>query len=791
MMFRTCLVASCVLALAAGCGGNKKGNNPNGNGGECSTGVDFDGDGYGVGCEAGPDCNDADADYNVDCCFDGNEFTGCPCDGGDEARSCFDGDPSLAGVGACTEGTRTCLETNTWSACEGGVPPRMEFCDGGADNDCDGDSDEGVLNACGNCMAGCDTSSVGDGTPFPTEDDDPNVDQTGTGLNPDGDIVLDSAQVETFFLWIANDGEGTVSKINTRTGDEVGRYPAVVKSNGRLIEGLCPDGCDPANVPDWDDMNGSDATNRPSRTAIDAFGDCWLANRAHGPSSGAHQSTATKYMNRTGADPMDLAAAIDPASSDCRDFNGNGVIDTSRDLSGDGKIDPTLTGANQEFFPDDECVVATVMLGDDITSGEKGARALAIDAGGYDVDFGGPDPSNPGNAWIGMYSESAFYRVTLKFNGLAPEATTIRAPTTGTLPGDVHPYGAAIDSQGIVWAPGREEGDELVGIRSDSTDFDDPALTFVEESAGDYLHDVPVGNNYGIVIDLQDNVWLGGWTSESIHRYDPVAKVWTDWQVDDGNVRGMAIDLNGYIWAAISTGGKVARIPADAAAGAGYVVYDVNAATTGGGTGPVGVGVDFDGQVWLVNRGTSNVSKLTIDVANDLDGDGKIGDPEGVTMGAPISNLVATNYDYDDYASNPAGENDARPYTYSDFTGLSLRAVTRPAGQYSIAMQGCPGGTEADWQAIEFDADVPLNTSVEVFVQVGNDLATLDQQPFYGPWTVSPADLDMPAPMSGQEAPPDGVFLRVTFILSNTDNTSTPIVKSYNVEWSCPSEGVD
>lgn len=781
MKLRLSFVILAVLALAVGCGGKKKGN-PNGNGGDCANGSDFDGDGYGVGCEAGPDCNDADANYNVDCCFDGNEFAGCPCSGG-EPRACFDGDPSLAGVGACTEGTRTCLETNTWSACEGGVAPRGEFCDNGADNDCDGDADEGVLNACGNCMAGCDTSSVGDGTPFPTEDDDPNVNQNGTGLNPDGDIVLDAGQIETYFMWIANDGDGTaanrggtVTKIDTRTGREVARYPSVVK-DARLIAGNCgPSGaadCNAAAVPDYDDNDGTDADNRPSRTAIDAFGDCWVANRAH--SNGSHQATITKFYNDTGAEVVALTEDITTAVSGCRDRNGDGIIQTSRDLNDDGVI--STAPAAGEFFADDECVAATVMIG---TLGGN-ARGLAIDAGGFDVDFGGPDPSNPGNAWVGMFGDQVFYRVTLKFNGLQPEATATRVPETGTLPDTHEPYGAAIDSNGVLWAVDRYDNRvRVVGIRTDAADFGDPVQTYVDSMGGLDYHQGPSGSeNYGIVVDLDDKIWIAGWDTDVVNRYDPATGVWTTFTTGR-TMRGMAIDLNGYVWSASSDGGNVIRIPANAVDNTNVLTYDVDAATGTSANGPVGVGVDFDGQVWLINRSTSNASKLAIDVAQDLDGDGIVGDPVGVTVGDKTGNLSATVH--------PVGPT---PYTYSDFTGLSLRAVTRPSGSYSIAMQGCPGGTEADWQGLVFDAEVPLNTEVQVFVQVGNDLATLEGQPFFGPWTESPMDLDMPAPMSGQQAPPDGSFIRVTFVLVSEDRISTPIIKSYNVEWTCPNEGVD
>ncbi|MBT8491558.1 MAG: hypothetical protein KJO07_00750, partial [Deltaproteobacteria bacterium] len=725
---------------------------------------------------------------------------------------CFDGDPALAGVGACTRGTRSCLEgTNTWSACEGSAAPRFEVCNDGRDDDCDGTADEGVLNACGNCLAGCGTTGVGD-DPFPTEDDDPNVDQTGTGLDPNGDIILDSAQVETYFLWIANSGEGTVSKIDTRTGQEVARYPSVVKSNGRLIVGDCngaggDKGCDASKVPNWD-ASGGLGNNNPSRTAIDAFGDCWVGNRAHSGGVTGEQSTATKFFNNTGVDPENIAADIPAAASDCRDFDGDGTITTSRDINGDGKIDIGATGANQEFFPDDECVAATVMLGEQLTASSTaaGARALAIDAGGFNVDFGGPDPNNPGNAWVGMFQESAFYRVTLGFTGNTPVASTARVPETGTITSvtgatDFKPYGAAIDSKGVVWAPSRGADDELVAFRSDSADFGDLALTFVPEDTNDYVYGVPSGNNYGIVIDLEDRIWLGGWTSQHVTRYDPEAALgsrWTQWPVNDGRVRGMAIDVNGYVWAAISATGdnstqisKAIRIPADTADTVNYLVYDLETAAGGAAGGSIGIGVDFDGQVWTVNQDNSNVTKLSIDTANDLDGDGLVGDPLGVTVGNKTGNITATKYLYDSENGN-----NAAPYTYSDFTGLSLRAVTRPSGLYSIAMQGCPGEAEADWRGVSFDAVIPNTaTAVQVFVQVGNDLATLKDQPSYGPWTVSPIDLDSPAPSPpapmGQGVVPDGAYLRLTFVLISEDRISTPIVRGYNVDWTCPSSGIE
>ena len=179
-------------------------------------------------------------------------------------------------------------------------PGAAELCDQ-IDNNCDGEIDEGVGSSCGNCDPSCNEVSVG---PEGEEDfslDDEN--SSGVGPDDDGYLQLDQEEIKLAFIWIANSGENTVSKLDTETGKEVGRY------------NIC------AN---------------PSRTSVDLYSDVWAACRNDGG-----------------------VGKVIAYEKNCIDKNNNGQIDTSTDLNGDGKIQ-----AN-EMYPkgQDECVKFTVYPG--------------------------------------------------------------------------------------------------------------------------------------------------------------------------------------------------------------------------------------------------------------------------------------------------------------------------------------------------------------------------------------------------------------------------------------------
>lgn len=64
--------------------------------------------------------------------------------------SCYSGPAGTEGIGVCRKGSALCMAAGKLGVCEGELVPENELCDGD-DNDCDGQTDEGVTNACGGC----------------------------------------------------------------------------------------------------------------------------------------------------------------------------------------------------------------------------------------------------------------------------------------------------------------------------------------------------------------------------------------------------------------------------------------------------------------------------------------------------------------------------------------------------------------------------------------------------------------------------------------------------------------
>ncbi len=106
-----------------------------------------------------------DGPAKPDLAADGGGDKGCT----SGARPCYTGKAGTKGVGLCKAGTQTC-KGGVWSACVGQVKPVAELCDN-LDNDCDGNKDDSLTNPCytgkagtkgvGACKGGLQTCAAG------------------------------------------------------------------------------------------------------------------------------------------------------------------------------------------------------------------------------------------------------------------------------------------------------------------------------------------------------------------------------------------------------------------------------------------------------------------------------------------------------------------------------------------------------------------------------------------------------------------------------------------------------
>ncbi|MFH1529624.1 MAG: hypothetical protein ABIK09_02695 [Pseudomonadota bacterium] len=460
--------------------------------------LDLDGDGYGPGCFVGGDCDESNPNFNVYCPPCAYQTTaGCPCEQPNLVEFCYEGDPAEVGIGVCSLGERYC-DGQYWSECLGQVVATPEACNL-LDDDCDGQVDEGVLSPCGDCDPMCDTLKAGPNSENPFVPTDENSD--GVGLNLDGFLILDSTKLNLAFIWIANSGEATVSKLDTETGKELGRYH----------------GC------------GS-----PSRTAVDLYGNAWVGCRSDGGV---------------------MKIAIDEAL--CVDLNGNGVIDTSNDASGDGQIQ------SNEMLPfgQDECVLFTVYPGGTC------ARALGVDADNH--------------VWVGMWNQQILRRLTPD-TGIQTHQVSIPA----------NPYGLVLDGEGVIWVSGRG-GDKLVRV--------DPNV----EPAQVQSWSPPCNSLYGITVDMNGMVWIGHYSANCITRFNPQTNQFNaiTQNLSGHCPRGMAGSTDGYMYSGLGCGGSsIAKVDIDTLQ---VSILDISPGNT-----PIGVALDSGGYVWAVNYGSSNAMKI-------------------------------------------------------------------------------------------------------------------------------------------------------------------------------------
>lgn len=321
------------------------------------------------------------------------------------------------------------------------------------------------------------------------------------------------------FIWVPNSNEGTVSKVDTRTGKECGRYRTGPTSDGS-----------------------------PSRTTVDIKGNCWVGNRQTG--------TVIKlglYEN-----------------GQYEDRNGNGLIETSMDLNGDGDI----TGSEILPWGTDECVLFEVIVipGNEGTykpgkyrgdySASPGPRGLAVDAAN--------------NLWAGTFGTHRLYYIDGVDGRILKNIDVSSVNHTS--------YGALIDRFGFFWSSGHEQNHLLRLNPRDNT--------FRVFNMGHFI--------YGLGVDKGNHLFASSYNDLKVSRVN-LETGSKEWSVPAGrDSRGIAVTLDSDFWVANTGEGTVTRYSNDG----------VQKAVTPVGSQPTGVATDADGKVWAVNLGDEYIHRI-------------------------------------------------------------------------------------------------------------------------------------------------------------------------------------
>jgi sugar lactone lactonase YvrE len=416
-------------------------------------------------------------------------------------------------------------------------------------------------------------------------------------------LQLSEEPVTLPLVWVPGD-EGVVSKVNTETGNELGRYRVAL-------------------------YGGS-----PSRTSVDLDGNVWVGLRTAG--------TVVK---------IGLYEA-----GQCIDRNEDGMIQTSRDLNGDGEI----TGAEILPWGQDECVLFEVVL----VPGHEGTYVPGTYEGPYDTDYWGTSPRGlavdaENNLWVGTGSPQKLYHI----DGATGEILDV----VDVSPWDHYTYGATIDSNGVLWLLHRwtypTEPVPTKLLRIDPSDLESIQVVHLPYE------------QYALAPDDLGHLFLTGWESNKLFKIDIETDevIWVK-NTTEGCARGVVVTAkDNHVWVADTCRDSVLRYDND-----GNLIAEI-----GGLAGPAGIDVDAAGRVWATDRNDEYIHRI---------------DPETNTV------------DLSKRLSGTGGH-----YSYSDMTGVVLTMMTARNGTWTVIYDS--NQDETPWGTISWTSEEPEGTLIKAEVR--------------------------------------------------------------------------
>ena len=266
--------------------------------------------------------------------------------------------------------------------------------------------------------------------------------------------------------------------------------------------------------------------------------------------------------NRQGYSATKIAAN----KADCLDMNGDGMIQTSQN-----KDDLLPWGT-------DECVLWSTLVNPISFGYAGGPRGTAWAPGEFNKDTCKYENQK---VWVG-WMDAPGHATVGRFDGeTGVQDATI--PLDGWTSG-ISPYGAAADAFGYIWT---------INVYQELVRIDSTTLEVKRYPSGGI-------NFYGMTVDAKGNPWFGPYNNGAVAMFDAKAEVFVQVPGSNENHRGVAVDSKGMVWLATNAGGTH---------GCGMNQVDSNTMTVvqfhtfEQCSNPVGISIDVDGFVWLVDYG--------------------------------------------------------------------------------------------------------------------------------------------------------------------------------------------
>ena len=344
------------------------------------------------------------------------------------------------------------------------------------------------------------------------------ADDSSGGVDDTDDIKLDvgsptggfgSCECELVYLWVADYEQGTVSKINTRTMVEEGRY-----------------------------LTRADGNGNPSRTSVNLSGDVAVANR-HGGLTKFFANT-DNCLDTNGTPGIQTSSGPDDVlpwdQEECRAWFTEFPTSNQRPVAWTG--DTTAPGNCDAAVAQVWTVTSTVPGLFPGMGGAGGVTAYLVDGETGAIDQAVDVPDFPGGSF-GAYGGAVDGAGNLYFSPLGGFGSGLLARIDRdtltydiwTIPNNVAPYGITVDHKGRVWLasnfgsiagrfdPSSETWEVVEGLGGGSG---------LAEGPDDLMYVSQGGNVHAVHIDNLD-----------------IVATWTA----DAQVKGVSFDADGFLWA--------------------------------------------------------------------------------------------------------------------------------------------------------------------------------------------------------------------------------------------------